>query len=186
MFSLLIDTHSNEMNLILYKDSKLYDSICKTYNNQSKMLVPSIVSLLENNNITTSDLKEIVAVNGPGSFTGIRIGVTVAKTLAYSLNIPIKSISSIYLKAISTYQEKDYSVVMPDNKGYYIGEFEFGKLKKQYFYLSKDEFDNYKESHNIIENPIIDWNKIFEIDCLTAEDCYNIKPLYIKKIEVEK
>ena len=186
MFSLLIDIHSNDMNVILYKDKILYDSFSKTYNNQSKMLIPSIVNLLEKNRLSLNDLNEIIVVNGPGSFTGIRIGVTVAKTLSYSLNIPIKSISSLILKAISVNKEGDYSIAMPDNKGFFIGEFENQLLKGNYFYISKDEFEDYKNNHTVIENIDMNWNKIYEIDCLTDEDCYNIKPLYIKKIEVEK
>ena len=45
-------------------------------------------------------------VNGPGSFTGIRIGITIAKVYAWSLNIPITTISSLEAMAISSENEK--------------------------------------------------------------------------------
>ena len=186
MLSLLIDTHSSDMNVILYKDKLLCDSLSKTYNNQSKMLIPSVVNLLDKNDISLNDINEIIVVNGPGSFTGIRIGVTVAKTLSYSLDIPIKSISSLFLKAISVDESGNYSISMPDNKGFFVGEFENQLLKGNYFYIPKEEYEEYKNNHKVIENVVINWNRVFEIDCLTNEVCYNIKPLYIKKIEVEK
>jgi tRNA threonylcarbamoyladenosine biosynthesis protein TsaB len=48
-----------------------------------------IKELLTNNGFRWNDIKGVVVFNGPGSFTGLRIGATVANTLAYSLGIPV-------------------------------------------------------------------------------------------------
>ena len=125
-------------------------------------------------------------VNGPGSFTGTRLGVTVGKTISYCLDIPIKSISSIELIAINIDNETYYSVSIPDQKGYYVGEFDNKRLLKELFYLDKNQYEDYQKSHTIINDVKIDWNNIYKYNCLKEEDYYNFKPLYIKKIEVEK
>jgi tRNA threonylcarbamoyladenosine biosynthesis protein TsaB len=57
--------------------------------NQSSDILPKIQKVLANKNVTLSDLRAILVNIGPGSYTGIRIGVTVANTLAWSLNIPV-------------------------------------------------------------------------------------------------
>ena len=67
--------------------------------------------------------EKIYVVNGPGSFTGVRLGVTIAKTFAYTLEIPIKTISSLELKAVSLV-EKNKIVGVKENNGYYIGIFD--------------------------------------------------------------
>jgi tRNA threonylcarbamoyl adenosine modification protein YeaZ len=187
MYSLLIDSHGAELNIVLFKDKGVLSAIKQVFNNQSKIIVPKILELLSSNHVEINELTEIIVVNGPGSFTGVRLGVTIAKTLAYSLNIPIKSISTIKLLAINAQEKSDYSIALPDQKGFFIGEFNNNnKLVNDYFYLTKDEYLGYKDKHKTIQNSNIDWNNIYKYDCLNDEDCYNIKPLYIKKIEVEK
>ena len=90
MYSLYIDTHDKEIVLCLYKDGKVLDkNIKNSTRNHSDYTMPMLKELLDNIGITVKDLNEILVVNGPGSFTGVRIGVTIAKTLAYTLNIPL-------------------------------------------------------------------------------------------------
>ena len=187
MYSILIDSHSDRINLVLYKNHKQEYIMTEKFDKQSKIIIPKIIEILEKAGLAFNDLKEIVVISGPGSFTGTRLSVTIAKTLAYTLNIAIKSISSIKLLAVNTISDSDYSVALPDQKGYFIGEFnKDNKIIGDYFYLSKQEFIKYQENHKIVDNIEIDWNNIYKYNCLTDEDCYNIKPLYIKKIEVEK
>ena len=96
MYKLFISTYSELITIGLFKDNNLIMQKEKeSEKSHSIYLVPMIDEILKGNNIECQDLSEILVVNGPGSFTGIRLGVTVAKTLAYTLNIPIKTISSI-------------------------------------------------------------------------------------------
>ncbi len=65
----------------------------------SSRLMPAIQSLLGNCGITPSELEAIAIAKGPGSYTGVRIGVTVAKTIAWTLQIPIFGVSSLAVLA---------------------------------------------------------------------------------------
>ena len=57
-------------------------------------------------NLTVNDIDKILVVTGPGSFTGERIAVTIGKTIAYCLNIPIKVIDALTIIAINTDGDK--------------------------------------------------------------------------------
>jgi len=57
--------------------------------NLSVTILGKIEKLLEDNKFKFDDLTGVVAFKGPGSFTGLRIGITVANTLAYGLRIPV-------------------------------------------------------------------------------------------------
>jgi tRNA threonylcarbamoyladenosine biosynthesis protein TsaB len=68
----------------------------KTY---SAQLVPAIRVLLEDQGVERGSLESIVVVNGPGSFTGVRIGVSSAKGLSEGLGIPLLAVSRLAVLA---------------------------------------------------------------------------------------
>lgn len=76
-----------------------------------------IKGLLDKNSYSWHDIKGLVVYKGPGSFTGLRIGATVANTLAYSLDIPIigSSGDNWEQKGIkSLLEDKDDKIVIPE------------------------------------------------------------------------
>ncbi|HEX3470436.1 MAG TPA: tRNA (adenosine(37)-N6)-threonylcarbamoyltransferase complex dimerization subunit type 1 TsaB, partial [Silvibacterium sp.] len=68
----------------------------KTY---AAQLVPKIQDLLATQGSSLEDLKAIIVVNGPGSFTGVRIGVSSAKALAEALSLPLLAVSRLAVLA---------------------------------------------------------------------------------------
>ena len=61
----------------------------------SKIILPSIVDLVARAGLVNHDLDLIVFGQGPGSFTGLRIGVGIVQGLAFGLNIPVVAVSSM-------------------------------------------------------------------------------------------
>ncbi|WP_379971482.1 tRNA (adenosine(37)-N6)-threonylcarbamoyltransferase complex dimerization subunit type 1 TsaB [Ectobacillus sp. sgz5001026] len=99
---LAIDTSNQVMGVGLIDGSNvLGEIITNTKNNHSVRLMPAIEQLLTMCDVKSTELEKIVVAAGPGSYTGIRIGVTVAKTLAWSLQIPLSGISSLAALAIN-------------------------------------------------------------------------------------
>ncbi|MBI3379759.1 tRNA (adenosine(37)-N6)-threonylcarbamoyltransferase complex dimerization subunit type 1 TsaB [Candidatus Gottesmanbacteria bacterium] len=86
---LSIDTSdSKKVKLTLLLKGSQFSKI--TENNWiSQSLLPAIEALLSENNIKITDLTEITVHTGPGSYTGLRVGISVANTLSYLLKIPI-------------------------------------------------------------------------------------------------
>lgn len=101
-YILNIDTASDQALVCLSKDGKLAAGINGTKEKHTSFLHPAIQSLLAQVNITSKDLKAISVTEGPGSYTGLRIGMSTAKGLCYSLNIPLITVNSLHLLAHAT------------------------------------------------------------------------------------
>lgn len=191
MYSLFIDTHDMDIVIALYKDGKVIDTnIKKSERQHSDYTMPMIKEIIERNNITVHDLNEILVINGPGSFTGVRLGVTIAKTLAYTLNIPIKSISTMEMYAVSSFEENKL-VILRDLKGVFCGLFKNNQLDGEMFYLSNSDFEDYVNTNNyqdiILENVEIDFNSVYDYFRGVNESlAHNTNPIYIKEIEALK
>lgn len=100
MIWLGIDTSNTPLSVAIVKDDKVLiayqDSFAVTH---SVAAMPTVVRLLEEAKLAPSDLDAIAVAQGPGSYTGIRIGMTLAKTLAWSLKIPVYPVSSLEVLA---------------------------------------------------------------------------------------
>lgn len=95
MIILTIRTDKPEAEIGLFDDRKqiVYQSWLAGHE-LSKTIHLKLEELLSSQNKTWHDIEGIVCYKGPGSFTGLRIGLTVANTLAYSLDIPIVAVIS--------------------------------------------------------------------------------------------
>lgn len=186
MYSLFIDTHDKLVSVILFKDgiilNKFEDS---SLNKHSVITLPAIRDILEKSNILVNDLNEIIVVNGPGSFTGERIAVTIGKTMAYSLNIPIKVIDSLTILALNIEGEDKY-VALPDKNGAFVGHFNVNNVPVDPFvYVSKNEYEELMIKNNIVSDIEIDYSKVYEyVTGISPLNPHEVKPLYVKGISV--
>lgn len=112
MKTLAIDT-SNQTLAVAVVDGQevLGQSQTMAIKNHSTALMPAIDGLMQAVGIAPKELEQIVVAKGPGSYTGLRIGVTTAKTLAQTLNIPLIGVSS--LKAVAANCVGVSQVVVP-------------------------------------------------------------------------
>lgn len=100
MLKLALDTATTSLSLALFNDDDLLlEMTTKAKVRHSKQLLPLLAGMLRSIDLKVSDLQQIIISRGPGSYTGLRIGVTVAKTLAFSQQIPLYSIDSLALLA---------------------------------------------------------------------------------------
>lgn len=96
MLILGISTSSNIASVALSKDAECIKELNINNNKtHSETLLPLINELLNETNIKLQDINLIACDNGPGSFTGIRIGISTVKAIAESLNIPVIAVSSL-------------------------------------------------------------------------------------------
>ena len=98
MYKLLLDSSNKFLSVGLSKDGRVVDKICyEAWQRQSEMMVTEVDNILKRNGIDKSQLDGVIAGVGPGSYTGVRIGVTIAKTIAYALKIKLYGKSSLSL-----------------------------------------------------------------------------------------
>lgn len=90
-------------------------------------LIPEIAALLDSQKLTVSDLEAMVVVNGPGSFTGIRIGLGTAKGLAEGAGVPLLAVSRLALIANATGLPHVMAAVDAGRGEFYVGEYRNGE-----------------------------------------------------------
>ena len=92
----------------------------------SARLIPEIAALLQKHQATMSDIEAIVVVSGPGSFTGIRVGLSTAKGLSDGAGIPLIAVSRLALLANASGLPHVLAAVDAGRGEYYVGEYRNG------------------------------------------------------------
>lgn len=103
MTILSIDTSNNALGVALLEESQvLGEYMTNLKKNHSVRIMPAINTLMKDCGKKPADLSKVIVAKGPGSYTGVRIGVTIAKTLAWTLHIPLVGVSSLETLASGT------------------------------------------------------------------------------------
>ena len=121
----------------------------------SELLTSTIKDILTQNNISAKELSAVAIGIGPGSFTGLRIGFSVAKGLCYPHKINLIGISSLKILANSIKNDSGDIIPMINDKGnfYYLSTFEYGLNKVGTPLI--DQVDSNFINRNIKENSTI-------------------------------
>ena len=175
---LYIDTSSSYLYTAIVENEKLLSEIKEEFGQSlSEVALPKIASMFEKTNLEAKDINKIIVVDGPGSFTGIRIGITIAKVYAWSLNIPITTITSLEAMALSSDKESVHVPMINARRGYVytaIYDKDYNELLKpqhmkledllkelekinEYEFISNDKFegiDNIKEYNPNLEKVV--------------------------------
>ncbi|MBD3360508.1 tRNA (adenosine(37)-N6)-threonylcarbamoyltransferase complex dimerization subunit type 1 TsaB [Candidatus Peregrinibacteria bacterium] len=201
MTTLTINTASSETSIALFDKNRLISE--KTWpgkNDEAEKLMPAIESLLKNSKKTYKDLEKIIVVKGPGSFTGLRIGVTVANIIA--------CLEKCRLFAVDSFEywwtagpEKAALLIFAGSGGVYVGlkPFDIPKLVKINDinqYLEENNVNNIfgdisEEQKNIINAKFIPIKQSFgkimkNIVAKNLNPVKIVKPYYIKKPGITK
>ncbi|MFC1953753.1 tRNA (adenosine(37)-N6)-threonylcarbamoyltransferase complex dimerization subunit type 1 TsaB [Chloroflexota bacterium] len=97
---LAIDTSTNSASLAIIQDNKLLAELTwRSEQNHTVQLMPNLQHLLDRANLSLKSAECIIVARGPGSYNGLRVGITTAKSLAFSLDIPLIGISTLEAEA---------------------------------------------------------------------------------------
>ena len=83
----------------------------------SAELIPQIAQVLTNHSLTPQQLQGLVAVTGPGSFTGLRVGLTAVKGLAEVLSVPIATVTALEVLLAASNQQNETMAVIDAGRG---------------------------------------------------------------------
>lgn len=199
-YELVIDTSREFIMLGLIKDEGYVFKRVDVGREISKYLLNELILFLDENSCDKSKIVKIYCGRGPGAFTGIRLALSVAKTMSYALNTELYSFSSILF----------YNLFVENRK--VIGIDDARSYKYYYGFLDKDDMSVYEgvdEDPDVVEycdlrddclvvstrefinisTKIISDFSYFDIECFkelsVLEDYYTFKPKYIKKIDSE-
>jgi tRNA threonylcarbamoyladenosine biosynthesis protein TsaB len=134
MLLLAIDTSGKHGSIALARagerpvdcnDVELIETVPLAGGTFSAQLVPQIAALLSSNDFTEQNIGAFVVASGPGSFTGLRIGLAAVKALAEVLNKPIAAVSLLEVCAVSSGgQGKIMAALDAGRSDVYVGEYE--------------------------------------------------------------
>lgn len=98
MYEILLDSSNKFLSVGIAKNGEVIDRIFyEAWQRQSEMMTGELSRILERNNILNNEIDAVVVGVGPGSYTGVRIAITIGKTIAYALNTKIYCVSSLSL-----------------------------------------------------------------------------------------
>ena len=185
MISLFIDTSLEDVSIALVKDDKKLSLIHENIPGKHSIYVTKYIDdILKENNLSPESVDEIIVVNGPGSFTGIRIGVTIAKMFAYLENIRIVTITSLKARVIG--EKSNYLLTTIDAKhgNYYVG------LYDENYNTIEEKFSNEEAIEKLINEfspKIVDREKPYNVEeivkyskKLESENPHSVNPIYLK------
>lgn len=181
MISIFLDTSTKNITISIIKDcEQIYFFHEEIFEDLSVKILPLIDNALKLCSLKISDIKRIYITTGPGSFTGIRIGLTIMKVLAWSLNIEIIPLSSLELIA-STNTNTDYIIPYIDARR---GNCFIAVYDNDLNVICNDQFTNFEEFMNKIDK-----SKTFKIvtyDELNENNRINPKIDVLKVINKHK
>jgi tRNA threonylcarbamoyladenosine biosynthesis protein TsaB len=190
MKRLFFDVSSSIMYVGYSRDDMLMDfSIRIATRDHAKYLVDRLDQVLKRNRVTLEDLDEIIIGIGPGSYTGLRIAVMVGKMLAYTKNVKLKTISSLFF--MTSGYEGRVAALMDARRGYVFSAiYEDGKVILE---------DGYRKFSELSEDPLYQKARTvfiddvnYEVDpkqiakyAVLVEDIHDLVPNYLRKTEAE-
>ena len=165
---LLIDTSAKYLAVGLSKNGKVIASTqYEAWQKQSELTIGEIDRLFKITNINPKDITRIVVTNGPGSYTGIRIGLTIAKVYSTTRNIPLCLVSS--LNMLSGARDKKIALIDARSKRAYIGIYQDGKPLIEDKVLTLEEIkqliNEYQDFEIVGDAHLLDKNKV-EVDII--------------------
>ena len=190
---MVIDTATKYIYLSLIMDDKEVESVYEVgQNNHSVTIMPYINEILLKHQLGLKDIDEVIVGVGPGSYTGVRIGVTVAKMIGYLNQIKVFQVSSLALMA--SHGEATYLCPLIDARRGNAFMAYFRQEEGRLTYVKQDVLENVEvfqeglsEAYQVITEgqPVIE--KILQSQLLEeVTDVHALVPNYLQKTEAER
>lgn len=198
MKTIVMDSANKYLVVALYEDGKCLASLQEEGNRkQSEYALVYLQKLLQENHLKISDFDEMVITIGPGSYTGVRVALTIAKTLNATMNLKVKTVSS--LKAMAG-MKKAISILDARSKKLFLGVYNKGKVIVEDCLINMDEFESYQKQYpdyevvgdtslvGLPEQEVNLANHIYTLSHLESEveNVDGLVPRYIKEVEAKK
>lgn len=188
MNTLILDTSSNYLYIYLNNRIDKYEVILEGRNNHSEKIIDLISEGLNKLNLEVSDLERIIIGIGPGSYTGLRVSLTVSKMFSYLKDIPLYITSSLnilgsgYFKndgkyLVTNIAKKDhvyYKKVIVNN-----GEIESSNDN----FINTGELEKINDGYKLINenNYLFDSSVITKLATEKVDNIHDLTPNYIRE-----
>ena len=146
MVTVLLDSSNTNLSVGIAKDNLLLDFVSyEAWQRQSEYMIVELNKLLEKHNIQKEDIKEVIVAKGPGSYTGVRIAITIAKTIAVALDAKLYAVSSLRVQKDGT--RPSICLINARSGRSYVGVYQDQKILLDDCIMKNDEVMNYIKDH---------------------------------------
>ena len=146
MYVVLLDSSNTSLTVGLANETGVLESVSyEAWQSQSEHMVPELDKLLNKYNVSYKDISDVVTSIGPGSYTGVRIAITIAKTIAVATGANLYGISSLRCQK----DRKNPSICLINARSgrSYFGVFEDEKVIVEDTILTNDKVLEYIKNH---------------------------------------
>lgn len=192
MVTILLDSSNTNLSVGIARDNLLLEYISyEAWQQQSEFMIPELSKLFEKYNVSNDEIKEVIVAKGPGSYTGVRIAITIAKTIATALNAKLYAVSS--LRVQKDCKNPSICLINARSGRSYIGVYEGNNTILEDQIMKNDEVMNYIAEHpgysvcgdvRYLGLECIKTNNIKEMldlkDVLETINPLSLKPVYMK------
>ena len=192
MVTILLDSSNTNLSVGIAKDNVLLDYISyEAWQRQSEYMIVELNKLLEKHNIKKEDITDVIVAKGPGSYTGVRIAITIAKTIAVALNANLYAVSSLRAQKDGTMPS--ICLINARSNRSYVGVYQNQEVLLNDCIMKNDEVMKYIEDHpdysvcgdtKYLNVEGIESNTMKEMldlkDSLESINPLSLKPVYMK------
>ena len=192
MYTILLDSSNTNLSVGLARDNLLLESISyEAWQQQSEYMIPELNKLLEKYEVKREEIAAVMVAKGPGSYTGVRIAITIAKTIAVALGCKLYAVSSLRVQK----DGKNPSICLINARSgrSYIGVYEGNETLLEDQIMKNDEVLKYTADHpsysvcgdvKYLSLEVKKTNNVLEMlslkDALEDVNPLSLKPVYMK------
>ncbi len=192
MYTVLLDSSNTNLSVGLARDNLLLENISyEAWQQQSEYMIPELNKLLEKYKVKNEDISAVMVAKGPGSYTGVRIAITIAKTMAVALGCKLYAVSSLRVQK----DGKNPSICLINARSgrSYIGVYEDKSILLEDQIMKNDEVLKYIADHptysvcgdvKYLGLEVKETNNVLEMlslkEVLDEVNPLSLKPVYMK------
>ena len=192
MYSVLLDSSNTNLSVGLARDNLLLENVSyEAWQQQSEYMIPELNKLLEKYQVQNEEISAVMVAKGPGSYTGVRIAITIAKTMAVALGCKLYAVSSLIVQK----DGKNPSICLINARSgrSYIGVYEDKGVLLEDQIMKNDEVLKYIADHptysvcgdvKYLGLEVKETNNVLEMlslkEVLDEVNPLSLKPVYMK------
>lgn len=196
MKKLIINTANEKLLVVLLSDNKVFYRLNDSKMHHNEAMLPLIDELLIENSVKINEIEEFGVVIGPGSFTGIRVGISTIKAFRDSLGVVAKGINNLdYLFALAKEKNPEVETValLGSKDSYFVAKLINGIVYKYERNLTLDELKTvaenkpvgmFKQDLNLTSFAVEDNAEVL-LNCLNQSTDYDLVPMYYQLSQAE-
>ena len=196
MNKLVINTATDELFIVLQKGEELFSKSINSKMHHNETMLPEIDKLLSEHGVGIKEIDEFGVVIGPGSFTGIRVGISTVKAFRDALNVKAKGINCLqylYVCSVTRNTEIETVAIAGSKDSYFVAKLIHGELyvyernltlEELMFVANGKAIGMFKEDENL-NCFVVPQDEEVLMSCLTESEDESLVPVYYQLSQAE-